>query len=156
MKNRIAFALLMGVVTTGVISFALIYLNLGFGDLFLKIWARSWGMAYLVVIPVILVIAPKLQALIAKLFISMKGAASSSDGTSALQQRMAFALIMGCITTGVISFTLLLGNLDLREDFVHLWVTSWGFGYIIVIPALLILAPTLQGLVDRVFSQTAP
>jgi len=68
MKKRITFALLMGVITTGVISLALIYLNLGFGGLFLKVWIRSWGLAYLIVIPVILVIAPKLQGLIAKLF----------------------------------------------------------------------------------------
>ena len=156
MKNRIAFALLMGIVTTGVISFGVIYLNLGFGGLFLKIWVKSWGMAYLIVIPVILMIAPKLQGLIAKLFTSIKGADVGSNGTSALQQRIAFALIMGGITTGVISFTLILKNLGFSEDFVHFWIRSWGFGYIIVIPALLIVAPRVQGLVDKVFSQTAP
>lgn len=153
MKNRIAFALLMGVVTTGVISFALIYLNLGLGGLFLKVWMRSWGLAYLIVIPVILVIAPKLQGLIARLFISIRGA--GAGGTSALQQRIAFALIMGVITTGVISFAVILRNLGFREDFVHLWVRSWGFGYMVVIPALLIVAPRVQGLVDKVFSQPA-
>ena len=154
MKNRIAFALLMGVITTGVISFALIYLNLGFGGLFLKAWMRSWGLAYLIVIPVILVIAPKLQGLIAKLFISMKGADAGAGGTGALQQRIAFALIMGVLTTGVISFAVILRNLGFSEDFVHLWVRSWGFGYMVVIPALLIVAPRVQGLVDKAFSQT--
>ena len=154
MKNRIAFAMLMGVVTTGVISFALIYLNVGLGGLFLKVWMRSWGLAYLIVIPVILVIAPKLQGLIAKLFISIKGA--GAGGTSALQQRIAFALIMGVVTTGVISFAVILRNLGFREDFVHLWVRSWGFGYMVVIPALLIVAPRVQGLVDKLFRQTTP
>ena len=144
MKNRIAFALLMGVITTGVISFALIYLNLGLGDLFLKIWMRSWGLAYLIVIPVILLIAPKLQALIARLF-TAKGA---------LRQRIAFALIMGAITTGIISFAVILRNLGFREDFVHLWIRSWGFGYMVVIPALLLVAPRLQGWVDKVVSRT--
>lgn len=154
MKNRIAFALLMGVISTGVISFALIYLNLGLGGLFLKVWMRSWGMAYLIVIPVILVVAPKLQELIAKLFVSMKGTDAGGGGTSGLQQRVAFALIMGAITTGLISFAVILRNLGLREDFVHLWVRSWGFGYMVVIPALLIVAPRVQGLVDKAFSQT--
>jgi len=153
MKHRIAFALLMGVVTTGVISFALIYLNLGFGGLFLTTWLRSWGMAYLIVIPVILVVAPKMQALVARLFISMNGRDAGSSGNGALQQRIVFALVMGCITTGVISFALISGNLGFRENFVSVWVRSWGFGYLVVIPALLIVAPRVQSLVDKVFSQ---
>ena len=153
MKNRIAFALLMGVITTGVISFALIYLNLGFGGLFLKVWIKSWGLAYLIVIPLILAIAPKLQGLIARLFISMQGGAG---GASALQQRIAFALVMGVITTGVISFAVVLGNLGFKEDFVQLWARSWGFAYMVVIPALLIVAPRVQRLVDKAFGQMAP
>lgn len=152
MKNKIAFAWLMGIITTGIISFALIYLNLGFGGLFLKIWLRSWGMAYLVVIPVILLLAPKLQALVAKRFRSMKGPDVGSSGNSALLQKIAFALIMGAITTGVISFTLISVNLGFRENFVHIWARSWGYGYMVVIPALLIVAPRVQSLVDKMFS----
>lgn len=153
MKNRIAFALLMGVITTGVISFALIYLNLGFGGLFLNIWLRSWGLAYLVVIPVILVLAPKLQGLVAKRFRSMKGRPDAgSSSNSALLQKIAFALLMGAITTGVISFTLISVNLGFRENFVHIWARSWGYGYLVVIPALLIVAPRVQSLVDKMFS----
>lgn len=152
MKNKIAFALLMGIITTGVISFALIYLNLGFGGLFLKIWLRSWGMAYFVVIPVILVLAPKLQGLVAKQFRSMNGLDAGSSGNSALLQKIAFALIMGGITTGVISFTLISVNLGFSENFVHIWARSWGFGYLVVIPALLIVAPRVQSWVDRMFS----
>jgi hypothetical protein len=34
MKNKIAFALIMGVVTTGIISFTLIAINIGFIDMF--------------------------------------------------------------------------------------------------------------------------
>jgi uncharacterized membrane protein len=143
MKNRIAFALLMGVVTTGVISFSLIYLNLGFGALFMKTWIRSWGMAYLIVIPVILGIAPRLQRLL------------GTRGGGALQQKLAFALIMGAITTGIISFAVILLNLGFRDDFAKLWTRSWGFGYIMVIPALLLVAPRLQALVDKVFDRTA-
>lgn len=61
MKRKIAFALIMGGITTGIISFTLIALNIGFDERFLKIWLKSWGMAYLIVIPVILIIAPKIQ-----------------------------------------------------------------------------------------------
>jgi Protein of unknown function (DUF2798) len=61
MKNKIAFALIMGVITTGIISFTLISVNIGFTDRFFKIWLRSWGLAYVVVIPAILVIGPLVQ-----------------------------------------------------------------------------------------------
>jgi len=68
MKQKIAFALLMGIVTTGIISFTLISINIGFGRNFLHIWLRSWGMAYLVVIPAILLVGPQIQKFIDLLF----------------------------------------------------------------------------------------
>ena len=67
MKNKIAFAFIMGIVTTGIISFTLIFVNIGYTDSFLNIWLRSWGMAYLVVIPAILIIGPRVQNLVDKL-----------------------------------------------------------------------------------------
>jgi hypothetical protein len=68
MKHKIAFALLMGIVTTGIISFTLITVNLGFSDKFLHIWLRSWALAYLVAIPAILIIAPQIEKLVAYIF----------------------------------------------------------------------------------------
>jgi uncharacterized protein DUF2798 len=68
MKQKIAFALLMGIITTGIISFTLISINIGFIDVFLKIWLRSWAMAYLVVIPAILLIGPMVQGMVDKFF----------------------------------------------------------------------------------------
>jgi hypothetical protein len=61
-KRKIAFALLMGIVTTGIISFILVAVNLGFSSGFAAAWLRSWGIAYLVVIPAILLVGPPLQA----------------------------------------------------------------------------------------------
>jgi integral membrane sensor domain MASE1 len=61
MKRKIVFALIMGGITTGIISFTLIALNIGLGERFLMIWLKSWGMAYLIVIPVILIVAPRVQ-----------------------------------------------------------------------------------------------
>jgi uncharacterized membrane protein SpoIIM required for sporulation len=60
-KRKIAFALLMGVVTTGIISFTLIALNLGLSTGFVRKWLRSWAIAYVIVIPAILLIGPRLQ-----------------------------------------------------------------------------------------------
>jgi hypothetical protein len=66
-KRKIAFALSMGVVTTGIISFVLIAINVGFSDTFALAWLRSWGIAYVVVVPAILLIGPALQAQIGRL-----------------------------------------------------------------------------------------
>ncbi|CDM61726.1 MULTISPECIES: DUF2798 domain-containing protein [Rhizobium] len=62
LKRKIAFALSMGILTTGLISFALLALNLGFWSGFVLTWLRSWSIGYLIVIPAILLIGPRLQA----------------------------------------------------------------------------------------------
>lgn len=66
-KQRIAFALLMGVVTTGIISLTLISINVGFGENFLRTWLRSWATSYVIVIPAILLIGPRIQAMIQRI-----------------------------------------------------------------------------------------
>lgn len=68
MKNKIAFAMIMGIITTGIISFTLILINIGFSNVFFKIWLKSWSIAYLVVIPAILIIAPIVQKFVDNLF----------------------------------------------------------------------------------------
>jgi len=68
MRQKIAFAMIMGVITTGIISFALISLNIGFVANFLVIWLKSWSMSYLIVIPAILLIGPKVQKLVDDIF----------------------------------------------------------------------------------------
>jgi hypothetical protein len=68
MLPKIAFAAIMGIITTGIISFTLISLNIGFVANFLVIWLKSWSIAYLIVIPVILLVGPKVQNLVAGMF----------------------------------------------------------------------------------------
>lgn len=67
LKRKITFALLMGIVTTGIISFTLLALNLGFSEGFALTWLRSWSVGYAIVIPAILLIGPRLQAQIDRL-----------------------------------------------------------------------------------------
>jgi hypothetical protein len=69
MKNKIAFALVMGIVTTGIISFTLIVINIGFTERFLNTWLRSWAVAYLVVVPAILILGPVIQKLIDRILV---------------------------------------------------------------------------------------
>jgi hypothetical protein len=45
----------------------LIALNVGFSEMFALLWLRSWGIAYVVVVPAILLIGPALQAQIDRL-----------------------------------------------------------------------------------------
>lgn len=68
MRQKIAFAMIMGIVTTGIISFTLISANIGFVPNFLVIWLKSWSMSYLIVIPAILLIGPKVQKLVDDIF----------------------------------------------------------------------------------------
>ena len=64
MKKRIAFALIMGLITTTLISFVLIAVNVGFTNNFLVIWMRSWILSYSIVICAMVFIAPKVQAFV--------------------------------------------------------------------------------------------
>ncbi|KAA6439997.1 DUF2798 domain-containing protein [Dyadobacter flavalbus] len=60
--------MIMGIITTGIISFTLISINIGFVSNFLVIWLKSWSMAYMIVIPVILLVGPIVQKLVNSMF----------------------------------------------------------------------------------------
>lgn len=66
-KRKIAFALSMGIVTTGIISFVLLAISLGIHDGFVLRWLRAWSIAYVIVIPAILFIGPRLQSQVDRL-----------------------------------------------------------------------------------------
>ena len=68
MKRRVAFVLIMGFVTTGLISFTLVSINVGYINSFFKIWMRSWLIAYAIAIPTFLILGPKVEKLVEKLF----------------------------------------------------------------------------------------
>lgn len=68
MKKKVAFAFIMAVFTTGIVTFAAISVNLGFTSIFMKVWLKSWGISYIVAVPAILIIAPRIQSLVDYLF----------------------------------------------------------------------------------------
>ena len=68
MKEKIAFALLMGIFTTGIISFVLIFINVGSPLNHLNLWLISWSIAYFIVVPVILIIGPQVTRFVSWLF----------------------------------------------------------------------------------------
>jgi len=46
----------------------LVSINIGFVANFLVIWLKSWIMAYVIVIPVILIVGPRVQKMVETLF----------------------------------------------------------------------------------------
>jgi hypothetical protein len=68
MKKKLAFAFIMAIFTTGIVTFAAISVNLGFPVVFINVWLKSWAISYVVAIPAILIIAPKVQSLVDYLF----------------------------------------------------------------------------------------
>lgn len=68
MKKKVAFASIMAVFTTGIVTFAAISVILGFTSTFITVWLKSWGISYIVAIPAILIIAPRVQSLVDYLF----------------------------------------------------------------------------------------
>jgi hypothetical protein len=68
MTQRIATAFIMGFITTGIMSFSLISINVGFTEIFVSKWLKSWGMAYVIIVPVILIIGPRVTQLVSYLF----------------------------------------------------------------------------------------
>lgn len=67
-KQKIVFAFLMGIVTTGLISFMVIIVNLGLTETFWQVWLKSWLLAYVIVVPVILIAAPLIEQFVNFLF----------------------------------------------------------------------------------------
>ena len=67
LKQRIAFAMIMGTITTGLITYILISINFGWAHNLLKVWLKSWLISYLISIPIILLISPIIDKLVKKL-----------------------------------------------------------------------------------------
>ncbi|GAA4470009.1 DUF2798 domain-containing protein [Nemorincola caseinilytica] len=67
-KQKIAFAMIMGAITTGLISFVVVSVNIGYNARFLAIWSRSWALAWVVAVPAIMLIAPRVERLVQYLF----------------------------------------------------------------------------------------
>ena len=78
----------------------------------------------------------------------------NSETKTDLKIKVVFALLMGVITTGIISFSLIAINIGFTETFVQLWLKSWLLAYVFVIPAILFVAPPIERFVNRLFQNT--
>ena len=59
--------MVMGVITTSLVSATLIYVNKGFVSGFVGIWLKSWLISYLVAVPTIIIIGPRVQGFLHRL-----------------------------------------------------------------------------------------
>jgi len=66
--RRVVFAFLMGIVTTGMVSFTVVLINLGLTNRFWQVWLRSWSLAFPIVVPVILIVSPAIMRSVDFLF----------------------------------------------------------------------------------------
>jgi hypothetical protein len=57
-KAHLKFALITGLVVTSYITFTLVAVNVGFNNSFIFKWFRSWLIAYIIVVPSLLFVAP--------------------------------------------------------------------------------------------------
>ncbi|MEE8262854.1 MAG: DUF2798 domain-containing protein [Gammaproteobacteria bacterium] len=69
--NRIFFAIIMALFTTTVVTGVVIVYNLGFGPGFFRIWGLSFLLAYIIVVPFILIVGPLVQRLVDVIIISV-------------------------------------------------------------------------------------
>ena len=67
-KQKIVFAFLTGIATTGTVSFTVVLINMGLTETFWKIWVKSWVLAQLVAFPVILIVSPLIRRFVDFLF----------------------------------------------------------------------------------------
>jgi Protein of unknown function (DUF2798) len=60
-RQNLKFALITGMIVTSYITFTLVAINMGFKNDFIFKWFRSWFIAYILVIPSLLFIAPYIR-----------------------------------------------------------------------------------------------
>jgi hypothetical protein len=63
---ELKFAFIMSAITTFFVTFVLAAINLGFTNLFILVWMRSWIIAWIMVCLSILYLAPQIRKWLAK------------------------------------------------------------------------------------------
>ncbi len=72
LTSRVLFAIIMALFTTTVVTGVVIAYSLGFGPGFFRIWGLSFLLAYIIVVPFILIVGPLVQRLVDVIIISVE------------------------------------------------------------------------------------
>jgi hypothetical protein len=70
-----------------------------------------------------------------------------------MKQKLTFALIMGLITTAIVSFVIILINVGVNHKFLITWIRSWSVAYVLAVSSMLLIAPRIQNLVNHIFAE---
>lgn len=60
-KSDLKFAIVYGLLVTSYISFIIAFVNIGFISSFIFTWLRSWAIAFILVVPSLLFLAPYIR-----------------------------------------------------------------------------------------------
>jgi hypothetical protein len=71
-----------------------------------------------------------------------------------LKRKIAVSFLTGIVTTGMVSFSVVLINLGLTEKFWQVWVRSWMLGQLVAFPAILVVSPLIKRFVDLLFGES--
>jgi hypothetical protein len=66
-------------------------------------------------------------------------------------KRIASTFLTACVTTAIVSFTVVLISMGLTEAFLRVWLRSWFFAFIVAFPVILIGSPIIKHFVDFLF-----
>ena len=70
-----------------------------------------------------------------------------------VKRKIVFAFLTGIVTTGSVSFTVVLINLGISETFWRIWFKSWFLAHLVAFPVILVVTPLIQRFVDFLFSE---
>jgi hypothetical protein len=74
---------------------------------------------------------------------------------NSVKRKIVFAFLTGIVTTGMVSFTVVLINLGLTENFWRIWLKSWSLAFLVAVPVILIVSPVIGRFVDFLFRESA-
>jgi len=64
-------------------------------------------------------------------------------------QKVLFAFLMALMMSGIMSLVISVFNLGLHANIVHIWLKAWGFAFVVAFPTIMLVAPIVQRLVNR-------
>lgn len=142
LANRVVFALLMAVITTSMVVLVTVVSQVGFSEHLFSLWLRTFALDYLIVVPTILLFAPRLQK---KLFRFLPGACVPTKAS-----RIKFALVMAMLTVSLACFFGLVMNRGFSMDVLERFVLVFPLAYAVAVPFILVIAPKLQKRIDLI------
>ena len=72
-----------------------------------------------------------------------------------MKQKILFAAVMGTITTGLVSLTLVSVNKGFISGFVAIWLKSWLISYLVAVPAIIVIGPRVQSFLNSLLETEA-